>query len=121
RLVELLAAEGARLDASYHSPDVEDPADPDADRKPGAGMFLRAAREHGLDLAASVWIGDRLRDVAAAERFGGRAILVRSAQSEVAEAEGRGIGIAGSLAEAADAILREDGGEERFPSPVRRH
>ncbi|HEU4451423.1 MAG TPA: HAD family hydrolase [Longimicrobium sp.] len=112
RLVELLAAEGARLDASYHCPDAEDSADPDAERKPGAGMFLRAAREHGLDLAASVWIGDRVRDVAAAARFGGRAILVRSAQSEVAEAEGRGIGIAGSLAEAADAILREGGGEE---------
>jgi len=105
RLEELLAAGGARLDASYHAPDAEDSGDPDADRKPGAGLFLRAARDHGIDLAASIWIGDRLRDVLAAGRFGGRAILVRGAQTEVAEAEGRGIGIVGSLEEAVGVLL----------------
>lgn len=76
RLVEVLAAHGARLDASYHAPAWEDTDDPDADRKPGAGMFLRAAREHRLDLARSWWVGDRVRDVAPAGRFGGRAVLV---------------------------------------------
>ena len=117
RLEALLAAEGARLDASYHAPAAADSDDPDADRKPGAGMFLRAAREHDIDLARSIWIGDRLRDVLAAERFGGRAILVRSAQTEVAEAEGWGIGIAGSLAEAVGAILRSDDGGGRTSRP----
>lgn len=76
RLVAELAAHGARLDAAYYAPSHEDTGDPDADRKPGAGMFLRAAREHGLDLARSWWVGDRSRDVAAAGRFGARGVLV---------------------------------------------
>jgi len=111
RVEELLAAGGARLHAFYYAPSAEDSDDPDADRKPGAGMFLRAARDHGIDLARSIWIGDRLRDVLAAERFGGRAILVRSAQTEVAEAAGRGIGIVGSLAEAVGVVLGVDAGD----------
>jgi histidinol-phosphate phosphatase family protein len=110
RLEELLAAEGARLHASDHAPAADESPDPDADRKPGAGMFLRAARDHAIDLAQSIWIGDRLRDVLAAERFGGRAILVHSEQTEVDEAEGRGIGIVGSLEEAVGVVLgAEDG------------
>ncbi|MBD3244039.1 MAG: HAD-IIIA family hydrolase [Chitinivibrionales bacterium] len=32
------------------------------DRKPGPGMFLRAARELGIDLAASVMVGDKPSD-----------------------------------------------------------
>jgi histidinol phosphatase-like enzyme len=47
-------------------------------------MFLRAARDHGLDLARAIYIGDRVRDVAAAERLGGTAFLVRGPQSEPA-------------------------------------
>lgn len=82
RLVQELARHGARLDAAYHAPSPEDTGDPDADRKPGAGMFLRAAREHGVDLARSWWVGDRPRDVAAAGRFGGRALLVCSPETE---------------------------------------
>lgn len=76
RLQAVLAEQGARLDAAYFAPSHADTDDPDADRKPGAGMFLRAAREHGLDLARSWWVGDRPRDVAPAGRFGGRAVLV---------------------------------------------
>ena len=85
RLVELLAVEGARLDADYHCPLAPGDPDPEEMRKPGAGMFLRAAREHGLDLARSWLIGDRLRDVEPAARLGARAILVRSEQTEAEE------------------------------------
>jgi histidinol-phosphate phosphatase family protein len=88
RLVAELARHGARLDAAYHAPSQEDTGDPDADRKPGAGMFLRAAREHGLDLARSWWVGDRPRDVAAAGRFGARALLVCSPETEAAGTAG---------------------------------
>ena len=84
RLVELLAASGARLDGEYHCPLAPDDPDPEELRKPGCGMFLRAAHEHGLDLTDAIYIGDRVRDVAAAERFGGRAFLVRGPQSEEA-------------------------------------
>ena len=88
RLVEALARHGARLDAAYYSPTFEATDDPDAERKPGAGMFLRAAREHGADLARSAWIGDRPRDVAAAARFGARGFLVCSPETEAEGAAG---------------------------------
>lgn len=47
-------------------------------RKPSPGMLLRAARELGLDLAASTMIGDRLSDIAAGQRAGCRTILVET-------------------------------------------
>jgi histidinol-phosphate phosphatase family protein len=106
RLLELLAAHGAWLDADYHCPLSPDAPDPGAMRKPGSGMFLRAAREHGLDLAASWYVGDRARDVAPARELGGRAVLVRGAQTEADAADpARVVAVVHSLAEAADLIL----------------
>ena len=105
RLVELLAAEGARLDAEYHCPLAPGDPDPHGDRKPGAGMFLRAAREHGLDLAASWYVGDRVRDVAPARELGGRGILVRSPESELGDVHLAGVAVVDSLVDAVDLIL----------------
>jgi D-glycero-D-manno-heptose 1,7-bisphosphate phosphatase len=110
RLVDELARHGARLDAEYHSPDVED-GGPDAERKPGAGMFLRAAREHGLDLARSWWVGDRRRDVQAAGRFGARGFLVCSPETEAEATAGMPfIHPVRSLAQAVDRILGDTKG-----------
>jgi D-glycero-D-manno-heptose 1,7-bisphosphate phosphatase len=107
RLVRELGRYGARLDAEYHSPELQDGA-PDADRKPGAGMFLRAAREHGLDLARSWWIGDRRRDVEAAGRFGARGFVVCSPETEAAATAGMPfIRPVRSLPAAVDRILAE--------------
>jgi D-glycero-D-manno-heptose 1,7-bisphosphate phosphatase len=47
-------------------------------RKPEPGMILRAAAEHGVDLAASWMIGDILDDVEAGRRAGCRSVLVDS-------------------------------------------
>lgn len=44
--------------------------DADPLRKPNPGMLLELAREHGLDLAGSVAVGDRWRDVEAGRRAG---------------------------------------------------
>ena len=63
RMRALLAEGGARLDGVYycaHHPTAGEPpyrAECDC-RKPKAGLLLRAAREHGLDLARSWIIGD---------------------------------------------------------------
>lgn len=78
RLDELLAAHGAALDATYHCPHLPEITGPCACRKPGPAMYEWAARDHDLDLAASLFVGDRFRDVAAAARFGGRGLLVPS-------------------------------------------
>jgi len=104
RLEEELAAASARLDAHYHSPLAPDDPDPHETRKPGAGLFRRAAREHGLELARSVFIGDRLRDVAAASAVGGRALLVRSPQSELDRVP-PGVEVVETLGEAVERVL----------------
>ena len=76
RLEALLAADGARLDAHYHCPHHPDFTGPCECRKPGPLLYQRAAADHELDLAASWWVGDRMRDVLPAERFGGHGLLL---------------------------------------------
>lgn len=108
RLVAELARYGARLDGAYHCPDFEDSDAPDADRKPGAGMFRRAAAELGVDLARAWLVGDRVRDVAPAGRLGARAVLVRGPATEPPEqARLPWVEEAASLAAAVERILEE--------------
>jgi histidinol-phosphate phosphatase family protein len=76
RLDDLLASAGAHLDGHYHCPHHPDFTGPCECRKPGALLYRRAAADHGLDLAQSWWVGDRLRDVLPAERFDGRGLLI---------------------------------------------
>lgn len=95
RMVQFLAAEGARLDAVYLAPHHEQGvgglAHPDhPDRKPNPGMLLRAAEEHGLDLAGSWMVGDKDVDLAAGRAAGCRVALVRT---------GYGRGVDGRLAD----------------------
>jgi len=68
RLRELLAEQGARLDAIYYCPHHAEqgtgPYRVNCDcRKPRPGMLLRAARELPVNLAASYVVGDKLADV----------------------------------------------------------
>jgi D-glycero-D-manno-heptose 1,7-bisphosphate phosphatase len=76
RLDELLAHEGARLEARYHCPHHPDLSGPCTCRKPGPLLYQRAAADLGLDLSRSWWVGDRVRDIAAAGAFGGRGLLL---------------------------------------------
>ena len=84
RLVQLLADEGAWLDATYHCPHAADSCDC---RKPLPGMLLQAAREHGLDLAKSVMIGDSDVDVMAGKAAGTATVLLRSGGGDAAGAD----------------------------------
>lgn len=68
RLEQLLAAEGAQLDAILHCPHEKGECDC---RKPGPGMFERAAREvPGVSLEGAAMIGDSPLDVEAGNRLG---------------------------------------------------
>jgi D-glycero-D-manno-heptose 1,7-bisphosphate phosphatase len=68
RLGELLAAEGASLDATYHCPHEKHECDC---RKPGPGLFERATREvPGVRLEGGAMIGDSAIDVEAGRRLG---------------------------------------------------
>ena len=81
KLQEELAKKGARLDAVYycpHLPDADEPAyRKDCPmRKPHPGMLLKAAEEHGADLARSFMLGDKYSDLQAGWAAGCRAILL---------------------------------------------
>jgi D-glycero-D-manno-heptose 1,7-bisphosphate phosphatase len=56
-------------------------------RKPKPGMLLDAARKWSLDLAESVMIGDRWRDIEAGHRAGCRTVWVRAEEYRERPAE----------------------------------
>ena len=107
RIDALLAAEGARIDATYVCPHA--PADPPRCdcRKPRTLLFRQAAEDHQLDLAGSWFVGDKLRDVAPARTLGGRGVLIRgpSTPPEDLRSAGTQFAIADSLADAVERIL----------------
>ena len=81
RMVGELEAGGARLDGLYvcmhHPREGQPPYRADCDcRKPRPGLLTRAAAELGLDLRASVMVGDKLSDVAAGQSAGTAGVLV---------------------------------------------
>ncbi|MGE5469789.1 MAG: D-glycero-alpha-D-manno-heptose-1,7-bisphosphate 7-phosphatase [Bacteroidota bacterium] len=80
-LQQQLAEQGVGLTAIYYCP--HHPAGREARyalrcdcRKPQPGMLLRAAAEHGIDLAASWMVGDILDDVEAGSAAGCRSVLL---------------------------------------------
>ncbi len=76
---ELFLSAGADVDDVFYCPSLDD-ADPD--RKPNSGMFLKAAAKHGIDMTASLSVGDRERDVRAALGAGvGKNFLFSTAEA----------------------------------------
>src|SRR5579883_172554 len=82
--VRRAGGEIASVHVCYHAP--EDGCDC---RKPAPGLLLRAAREHSLDLARVVLVGDDRRDLEAARAAGAVPVLVRT---------GKGAGVEKALA-----------------------
>ncbi|MBA3672880.1 MAG: HAD family hydrolase [Gemmatimonadaceae bacterium] len=78
RLDELLAVEGVALRDTFACPHHPDHGLPCDCRKPALGLFHRAAATHGIDLARSIFIGDRGRDLLVAREVGGVSVLVTS-------------------------------------------
>lgn len=108
RLDELLAAHGARVDATYvcpHHPEFDRACDC---RKPGTLLFRRAGADHRLDLTRSAYIGDRWRDVQPGIVLGGRPMLIVDDTTEPAErarAEEAGVETVSSLRDAVARLL----------------
>jgi D-glycero-D-manno-heptose 1,7-bisphosphate phosphatase len=59
-----------------------DDADDCECRKPRPGMLLEAAERWGIDLAASVMVGDRWRDIEAGRSAGCRTVFIRYGYDE---------------------------------------
>lgn len=91
RLDQLLAAEGARIDAYFYCPHH-----PQAQvaryrlecscRKPRAGLLFAAAALHGIDIQQSYLVGDKRSDLIAARSVGCRDILTRTGYGQTTEA-----------------------------------
>lgn len=126
RVRELLAADGAAVDAIYYCPHHPDAGAPpyrlDCDcRKPRPGMLLRARDELGLDLARSYLVGDSMRDVEAGHRVGATTVLVLTGYGR-GELEYRSAGwktrpdhIAEDLMEAVEWILSREANAGETP------
>jgi histidinol-phosphate phosphatase family protein len=105
RLDDLLGAAGARVDATYHCPHHPSITGPCDCRKPGTGMYEQAARELSIDLARSLYVGDRYRDVAPGLSLGGCALLVTSPSTPAEDVEMASDHRSPSLAEAVERFL----------------
>jgi D-glycero-D-manno-heptose 1,7-bisphosphate phosphatase len=89
RVDELLAQDGAQLDAHYFCPHLPELTGPCDCRKPGALLYRQAAEQFHIDLGQSWWVGDRMRDVLPADTLGGRGILVLSGAGEAEVEDGK--------------------------------
>jgi D-glycero-D-manno-heptose 1,7-bisphosphate phosphatase len=99
RLLQELPIDAVKV--CYHSD-----ADGCACRKPKPGMLLEAAAEFGIRLSDSCMVGDRWRDVAAAQAAGCKAYFVDYGYSE--KRPDKPYVAVKSLSEAAGLILRPD-------------
>lgn len=107
RLRDVFEHAGALIDAMYHCPHFPDISGPCECRKPGTLLHRRAAAEHGIDLARSAYVGDRLRDVLPAQALGGDGILVPGPHTpdEERQRAARDFTVVGSLTEAVELVL----------------
>lgn len=111
RLQEVLAQQGAAVDAIYYCPFlpgrdavVEDYRQDSDLRKPKPGMILKAADDMRIDLAQSWMVGDSARDVQAGNAAGCRTILLGSGATDP---DARPSHTMSNFPAAADFILRE--------------
>ena len=107
RMEEQLRAAGARIDGAYFCPHHPDFTGPCECRKPGVRMFQDAARELGIDLSRSIYVGDRPADLEPGRRMGGRMYLVRTGLGlqHVAAARTLGATVAPDLAAVAAMVV----------------
>jgi D-glycero-D-manno-heptose 1,7-bisphosphate phosphatase len=112
RLDEMLGEYGAKVDGYYycpHHPEHGERIRCDC-RKPGPEMANIAAREHGIDLARSYFVGDKMSDILLGKNAGGKTILVLTGYGEGERRRMNDEGVSPDmvvrgLAEAADWIL----------------
>jgi D-glycero-D-manno-heptose 1,7-bisphosphate phosphatase len=81
RLTDLLAGQGARIDAIYFCPHHPEGIREEyriacTCRKPQPGLLIRAAEDFGLDLMHCYLVGDKPIDIETIHRVGGKGILV---------------------------------------------
>lgn len=108
KMLASLEAAGGGADAVYYCPH---PPDAGCDcRKPRPGLVLRAAREHGLDLSGSYFVGDTSTDIECGRAVGLRTVLVETGlrEQKLDPADVRPDYTARDLGEAVEWILQQE-------------
>lgn len=106
RMAERLAEHGAALDGLRYCP--HHPDDGCDCRKPRPGMLLSLMSELHADPAQTLFVGDQMKDLAAARAAGCRPVLVRTGHGAASEADARAAGVdcvVDDLAALADHLL----------------
>jgi D-glycero-D-manno-heptose 1,7-bisphosphate phosphatase len=75
-LFDAFEAQGAKITHAYYCPHHPTVSEPCECRKPLPGMLLEAIATYNIDPTLSVMIGDKLRDVEAANTAGIKGILI---------------------------------------------
>lgn len=118
-----LGAQGVQLSGIYHCPHHPEGVGALRSascncRKPRPGMLLQAAQDLGLDLSASVMVGDKRTDITAARAAGlGCALLVRSGHDVSPDDADFADGCFANLAAATHWILTSNVAAESRPDP----
>jgi D-glycero-D-manno-heptose 1,7-bisphosphate phosphatase len=103
RLLDLLDAEGVRIDGIYCCP--HDTPDGCGCRKPAPGLLVQAASDHGFLLDEAFVVGDKGSDIEAGRRVGCTTILVLTGEGREAAAEATGADRIASDLPAAAAVI----------------
>jgi len=80
KMAKLLAMQGASIDGIYYCPH-----DPQANcicRKPKPGLLIKIAEDFNIDLTETLFIGDNISDIKAAEMARAKPILLRTGKGE---------------------------------------
>ena len=64
-MIEIFNRYGVKITDVFYCPDLSG-----NDRKPNCGMFIKARDKYGIDMAQSVSVGDKERDIEAAQKAG---------------------------------------------------
>lgn len=64
-MIEIFNRYGVKITDVFYCPELSG-----NDRKPNCGMFIKARDKYGIDMAQSVSVGDKKRDIEAAQKAG---------------------------------------------------
>ena len=64
-MIEIFNRYGVKITDVFYCPELSG-----NDRKPNCGMFIKARDKYGIDMAQSVSVGDKERDIEAAQKAG---------------------------------------------------
>lgn len=79
KMKKIIENAGGRIDAIYYCPHTDE--DNCECRKPKPGMHLKAAKDFGIDLKKSIYIGDSTRDIRLANNIGEISILLKTGEA----------------------------------------